>query len=346
MSHLYPSLHEKFKSEGLCPICLIEMAYSPRFTCINNHVICHRCRPYYYSCPQCLQPLSELPPESAAPYDPPPPTHMMPHPPHMPQPYPPSAPQLHDFHEHERRQHLHGWQPPSPPREDQELLDCPYAHLGCTAKFVPLLRDMHVSRCQYKHHSEELQPPACGEPDDDPERVPCRYRAVGCNVRAPHWRVRQHEELCIYKDRSSGPVGSLVEELGEQLHGSCRVVDEDQNRMVECRFRDRGCRVRMPLWRKQTHESKCNYNGQPHYEECPPYDCGGGFQPFVDPEQQTDCRWAEFGCRVRPRIGRKELHEEKCNYRMEECAFKNRGCCELFHPSRRFAHEKSCGYAY
>lgn len=110
-----------------------------RFSCAGNHVICHRCRPYYYSCPQCLQPLSELPAlQFPRPYEPPPPTHFMPHPT---APYPPSAPNVQELEQ------VHpSWQSPSPPRPDQELIACPYAHLGCSAKFVPPLRAMHISR--------------------------------------------------------------------------------------------------------------------------------------------------------------------------------------------------------
>lgn len=100
-------------------------------------MICQRCRAYFFNCPQCLQPLREIPALNPSERH----GDYMPHQPHPHLYPPPSAPNLDEFHEHERQYLRHPQQ-----HEEPELLECPYSHLGCSAKFVTALRDMHVSR--------------------------------------------------------------------------------------------------------------------------------------------------------------------------------------------------------
>lgn len=142
MNTLYPNLYEKFKSEGLCPICLMEMELAPRYTCDNSHAICYRCKPYYYTCPICQSPLNieTMVSHGGSSYTPPP-AHFVPH-----LPYPlhsgehvPSAP-LEDFLEHERNTY------PPVPTEYQDLKSCSYADLGCWVKIPVHLTDLHESR--------------------------------------------------------------------------------------------------------------------------------------------------------------------------------------------------------
>lgn len=141
MDTLYPNLYERFKTEGLCPICLMEMELMPRYSCINGHTMCHRCKPYYYGCPTCKAPLDVeiLPPQMDAPQ----PVHLMPHP--MPpghyEDHSPSAPPINDFLNYERRV----WEPPVP-SENQQLESCSYSHLGCWVKIPEHLRMLHESR--------------------------------------------------------------------------------------------------------------------------------------------------------------------------------------------------------
>lgn len=143
MDTLYPNLYERFKTEGLCPICLMEMELTPRYSCINGHTVCHRCKPYYYSCPTCTSPLDVQilsPPQTDAPQ----PVYLMPH--SMPPPVrsydrSPSAPPMNDFLNHERR----AWESPAP-SENQHLESCSYSHLGCWVKVPDHLRVLHESR--------------------------------------------------------------------------------------------------------------------------------------------------------------------------------------------------------
>lgn len=143
MDTLYPNLYERFKSEGLCPICLMEMELAPRYNCTNGHTICYRCKPYYYGCPTCQSPLEiEVPGTNTGASYVPPPTHYLPHP--MPSNFGdpnPSAPSMEqDFLDHERN-----WLQPSP-SEDQELKSCSYSHLGCWVRVPEHLVLLHESR--------------------------------------------------------------------------------------------------------------------------------------------------------------------------------------------------------
>lgn len=146
MDTLYPNLHERFKTEGLCAICLMEMELTPRYSCVNRHTMCHRCKPYYYACPTCRMPLDVeiLPPQVDTPL----PAHLMSHPmPPQPMPrhrvdYSPSAPSVaENFLEYERG----SWESPSPAVE-QSLRSCSYSHLGCWVKVPEHLQVLHESR--------------------------------------------------------------------------------------------------------------------------------------------------------------------------------------------------------
>lgn len=336
MDVLYPNLHERFKSEGLCPICLMEMELAPRYSCDNGHTLCHRCKPYYYACPTCRSPLELIPPPQAAPYEPPPPTHFMPHP--LPPQYhsQPSAPTMDDFLHHERGT----WHPPSP-SEDQELSSCSYAHLGCWVKIPEYLKDLHESRCQFRPHLEDEQLPTDLTPRNE-DVVECFYRVVGCNVKTSPWRMSIHQDYCIYKDKYEA-MHNITEGLGTVTITDDEPEDGDPEEFVECKYRKYGCMVNMRRRRKRIHESKCNYSKY-HREEDEESDDPPSDNDY-DPEEQVPCRWAEQGCRVNPKRHRKDAHEEKCNYRMEECAFKYNGCYAMFPPSRKYAHERTCEFA-
>lgn len=137
MDTLYPNLYERFKTEGLCPICLMEMELMPRYSCGNGHTVCHRCKPYYYGCPTCMAPLDiEIlpPPQTDTPLQ----IHTSMHPSQV-HVYTPSAPVMNDFLDHEKRT----WQSPS---NNQQLELCVYSHLGCWVKVPEHLRALHESR--------------------------------------------------------------------------------------------------------------------------------------------------------------------------------------------------------
>ncbi|XP_076618918.1 uncharacterized protein LOC143340621 [Colletes latitarsis] len=331
MATLYPNLNEKFKSEGICPICLMEMELAPRYTCDNGHTICYRCKPYYYACPTCQAPMNVVMPvsQNSASYTPPP-THFLPH------PFPPkfhndhpSAP-VEDFLNHERLAY-----PPAPP-EHQELRTCAYANFGCWVRVPVYLIDLHESRCQFRPHlEEESLPTDVAHMHDD--LVECKHRIVGCKVKTSPWRISIHEDHCHYKLRYE-----LMNDITESLDHVSIVTDGDDGdpeELVECKFRKYGCMVNMPRRRKQIHQEKCNY-GKYHQED------ESSEESEYDPDEQVTCKWAEHGCRVRPKRCRAETHEEKCNYRMEECSFKDNGCTAMFHPSRKYAHERSCEFNY
>lgn len=121
-----------------------------RFACVNNHEICQRCRPYYYSCPTCLSPLTEINSSNqTCHYNPgyPMPPNPIPAPRHPTNlPYPPSAPSFEDFRAEERRSD-HGYPSGMPvPCRDADLVTCPYSSKGCKVKFPEHLREMHSSR--------------------------------------------------------------------------------------------------------------------------------------------------------------------------------------------------------
>ncbi|XP_078042624.1 uncharacterized protein LOC144472989 [Augochlora pura] len=377
MDTLYPNLNERFKSEGVCPICLMEMELAARYTCGNGHTICYRCKPYYYACPTCQWPLEMQPsPHAGSPYATPAPSHFMPHPlPPKFHEYHPTAPSL-ELLNHERALY------PPAPSADQQLVSCSYANLGCWVKIPVHLIDLHESRCQFRPHLEEETVPTDVLHRDE-DQVQCRHRTVGCMVRTSPWRISIHEAHCAYKDRFEAMEG-LSESLGEITITSAEYGDPEE--LLECKYRRHGCMVQMPRRRKRTHQEKCNYRKY-HDEEddspaedqydpnelvsckwarygcmvrmprrrqyshqekcnyCRPEEDGYQSEEEYDPDEQVSCRWADYGCRVRPKRGRVGSHEEKCNYRMEECAFKDNGCAELIHPARKYAHERRCQFA-
>ncbi|XP_053996061.1 uncharacterized protein LOC128885789 [Hylaeus anthracinus] len=331
MDTLYPNLYERFKSEGLCPICLMEMELAPRYTCENQHTICYRCKPYYYSCPTCLSPFSvEMPASHVSASYVPPPTHYLPHPfPPKFHDYNPSAPSD-DFLGQERTRY------PPTPHEDQEPRSCSYTDLGCWVKVPEHLADLHESRCQFRPHlEEESLPTDVAHIHDD--LVECKHRIVGCKVKTSPWRIAIHENYCAYKARFEA-ISDIAETLDhvtitDDCHG-------DSEELVECKFRKYGCMVNMPRRRKHLHQEKCNY--KKYYREDD--DSVHSSESEYEPDEQVACIWAEHGCRVRPKRSRAEQHQEKCNYRMEECTFKDNGCSAVFHPSRKYAHERTCEF--
>ncbi|XP_058801341.1 uncharacterized protein LOC131670045 [Phymastichus coffea] len=322
MSRLYPNLQEKFKSEGICPICLTEMAYSPRFSCDTDHVICQRCRPYYFNCPQCLRPLREIAAPSPRTYE---------HAAAMHRP-PPSAPNLDD---------LQHWQPRPMPTEEPQLLDCPYAHLGCSAKFVEALRNVHVPRCQY-NYDNEAQLAQVGVRDQPDERA-CRYEDRGCNVRLSRWRLPSHEGICIYKDREPSPEADHAHCRFESAGCNVRLArhhlsrhedaciygsrepppssaEQDEER-VACRFQSVGCNVRAPHWRLRAHEDICIYKDR-RGPSCSVGELGQhrehGFHLQEDPPYHVvDCRYRAFGCGSRMPPWRLKDHERQCFFRRQ-----------------------------
>lgn len=172
--------------------------------------------------------------------------------------------------------------------------------------------------------------------------VECTYTAMGCRVRTVPWRRSIHEKFCIYRDRFQA-----VNDISDSL-ASATIADNDYggdpDELIRCKFERYGCMVRMPGRRKYVHEQKCNYKSHQG-------DVNDGFfvyppQPELDPEEQVECRWSVYGCRVRPKRYRTQIHETKCNYRMEECAYKDYGCSAMFMPARKYAHESTCEYAH
>ncbi|XP_071637569.1 uncharacterized protein [Temnothorax longispinosus] len=334
MDTLYPNLYDRLKTEGLCPICFMEMELTPRYSCVNGHNVCHRCKPYYYSCLTCSAPLDVeiLPPQMSTPQ----PVHLMPHPmpPRSYDDHSPSAPPINDFLSHERRP----WQPPMP-SQNQQLELCSYSYLGCWIKIPEHLRVLHESRCQFRPHSEEEHGPTDFRHDN---LIECSFSAAGCKVRTVPWRRSIHEEHCIYKDRFQG-----VNDISDGL-ASATITDYggDPNELVQCKFRRYGCMVNIPRRRKYIHEQKCNYRnhqGDVENEFIPQVYPS---EPELDPDEQVKCRWYEYGCRVRPKRCRKEIHEVKCNYRMEECMWKYHGCSAIFKPSLKYSHESNCDFAH
>ncbi|XP_063991668.1 uncharacterized protein LOC135170080 [Diachasmimorpha longicaudata] len=330
MAGVYPSLHDKFRSENVCPICMMEMTGTPKFSCGQHHILCHRCKPYYHSCPTCQSPLSpEIPPrEVDGGYYMPPSEQYMPH------PYPPypsgpaaSAP----FLDHESHY-------PPPSVEHHELQACQYKHLGCYARVPERLRSIHETRCQFRPNLECDHLPTDLNVDEG-TLEDCKYHIAGCNVRLPVWRKLVHEKLCIYQDKMEE-----LEGLHDQLQ-DLNVEDDygDPEELVECRFSRYGCQVQMPRRRKHIHERKCNH-GRDHDDS----DDEGSIhirEPEGDPDEKLPCRWAEFGCQVEPRRCRKDTHEEKCNYRREHCRFEHYGCYEMMEPTKKFSHERNCRYS-
>ncbi|XP_011868434.1 PREDICTED: uncharacterized protein LOC105562301 [Vollenhovia emeryi] len=330
MDTLYPTLRDlRFKSEGLCPICLMEMELTPRYSCINGHTVCHRCKSYYQGCLTCGAALDveTLPPSDVE--------ILLPHP-MLPHPMPPrsygdhspSAPSMNDFLGHEKR----AWEPPVP-SGNQHLESCSYSHLGCRVKIPEQLRVLHESRCQFRPRAEEEHVSIDLRHDD---LVECSYSAAGCRVRTMPWRRGIHEEKCIYRDRFQG-----VNDISDAL-ASATIADNggDPEELVQCKFRRYGCMVNVPRRRKYMHEQKCNYSSYQGDEEF-----SYPSQPELDPDEQVECRWSELGCRVRPKRCRKQIHEDKCNYRMEECMWKHYGCSALFNPTLRHSHENNCDFA-
>ncbi|XP_057318307.1 uncharacterized protein LOC130663180 [Microplitis mediator] len=331
MSSLYPSLQEKFKSEGVCPICMMEMNASSKYSCMNGHIVCHRCKPYYFSCPTCRSSLSVEAPsqEFNHEFHMPPAIHYMPHPYPV---YPPNSMPSAPFIDNERLQ----WGPPSP-TEDQQLLPCQYSYLGCYANIPEHLRDLHESRCQFRPYLEEEHLPTDLN-NEEGALENCRYSVVGCNVRLPEWRKLVHENLCIYKDRLEG-----LDDI-QRNFDSLNFEDGDPEEMVECQFNKYGCMVKMPRRRKLMHQQKCNYRKYQDSEDFSD-DYQHNSEPEIDPDSQVPCRWSIYGCQVQPRYYKKMSHEEKCNYRREKCRFAENGCSEMVEPFKKHLHESNCSYA-
>ncbi|XP_047353873.1 uncharacterized protein LOC124950736 [Vespa velutina] len=344
MDTLYPDLHEKFKMEGVCPICLMEMELTPRFSCANGHTICYRCKPHFYGCPTCKLSLDIkiLPEKNDDPsYAPPPPTHYFPHPIQATSetfacPFYPTAPPMgnEEFLNQERG---NPWRMPMPP-EDPQLYPCAYSYLGCWIKLPQHLRLLHESRCQFRPHMEENELPTDLRHDQN-DLIECGHSVVGCKVRMPAWRKTIHENVCNYKEKFLA-MNDVIESIG------CVTINDDPEEMIDCRYINYGCMVRMPRRKKYTHEQKCNYRVDIDEDDDNHLDEWEQHYPNIelDPDEQVDCKWSDYGCLVRPKRYRKSIHEEKCNYRMEECIYKHYGCDAVFEPSRKYAHEHSCGY--
>jgi len=176
---------------------------------------------------------------------------------------------------------------------------------------------------------------------DHADLVDCSYFAAGCRVRTVPWRRSIHEQYCIYKDRVHS-----VNDISDDL-ASTSITDNDYSgdpdELMQCKFRRYGCMVNVPRRRKYIHEQKCNYrNHQENMDNRFDYSS----QPELDPDEQIECRWSEYGCRVKPKRCRKQIHEDKCNYKMEECRWKHYGCMAIFKPMLRYSHENNCDFAH
>ncbi|XP_018394860.1 PREDICTED: uncharacterized protein LOC108773521 [Cyphomyrmex costatus] len=371
MDTLYPNLYERFKTEGLCPICFMEMELMPRYSCINGHTVCYRCKPYYYNCFTCAAPLDVeiLSPQQDVSQS----VHLMPHPmpSHRYDDYNPSAQSMNDFLDHERRP----WEAPSVPSENQRFESCSYSHLGCWVKIPEHLRVLHESRCQFRPHLEQQHMPTDLHHSHD-DLVDCSYSAAGCRVRTVPWRRSIHEQYCIYKTKN---MFQSVNDMNDDF-ASATISDNDYGgdpeELVQCKFKQYGCMVNIPRRRKYIHEQKCHYknhegdvfqntndmsdgfasltiadndySGDPeelvqckfnrygctvniprrrkyiHEQKCNYKSHQGDLDGFdypaqleLDPDEQVECKWSEYGCRVRPKRSRKQIHEDKCNYRKE-----------------------------
>ncbi|KAI4488663.1 hypothetical protein M0802_011413 [Mischocyttarus mexicanus] len=339
MDALYPNLHDKFKSEGVCPICLLEMELTPRYSCSNGHTICYRCKPHFYGCPTCQLSLNlEVVPGRNNPPYPPTPSHFFPHP--LPPVYSnstdPSAPPMYDNNDFLDQERKHPWGPPIPP-EDSQLLYCTYSYLGCWIKIPEYLKQLHESRCQFRPHMEEEKLPTDLRHDQN-DLVECSHSIVGCKVRMPVWRKSIHENICNYKEKFTA-MNAVIESI------DCVTINDDPEELVECRFRMYGCMVTMPKRKKYTHEQKCNYMST---------DCNIINE---DPEELVECRFRMYGCMVTMPRRKKYTHEQKCNYmrtdcsiieenpeELVECRYRDYGCMVTMPRRRRDTHELKCNY--
>lgn len=171
----------------------------------------------------------------------------------------------------------------------------------------------------------------------------CVFQIVGCNVKLPEWRRLEHEKICIYKDRMRDyDLNANLESLN--IHDDNDSDDGgDPEEMVECKFKDYGCMVKMPRRKRQSHVEQCNYSK--YHDGSDENEFRSVSEPDVDLDEPVPCCWSEYGCRVQPKLYRKETHEENCNYRRENCRFCEFGCPEMVEPPRRYVHEQRCKYA-
>jgi hypothetical protein len=152
------------------------------------------------------------------------------------------------------------------------------------------------------------------------------------------WRRNIHEKFCNYRDKFES-----VNAIGDALAST--TIDDyggDPEELMQCKFQRYGCMVSMPRRRKYIHEQKCNYKSHLADDEFFPYPS----EPELDPEEQVECKWSEYGCRVRPKRYRKQIHEDKCNYRIMQCTYRDYGCNAIFTPARKYAHESNCDFAH
>ncbi|XP_011057128.1 PREDICTED: uncharacterized protein LOC105147658 isoform X3 [Acromyrmex echinatior] len=370
MDTLYPNLYERFKTEGLCPICFMEMELMPRYSCINGHTVCHRCKPYYYNCFTCAAPLDmeilSSQKDTSQPsrrYD----------------DYNPSAPSMNDFLDYERRV----WEP-FVPSENQHLEPCSYSYLGCWVKIPEHLRALHESRCQFRPYLEEKHMPTDLHHGHD-DLVECSYSAAGCRIRTVPWRRSIHEQYCIYKTKD---MFQIVNDMSNDF-ASATIADNnysgDPEELVQCKFKQYGCMVNIPRRRKYIHEQKCNYKSYEGNVFQNMNDISDGFASSTiadnnyggDPEELVQCKFKQYGCMVNIPRRRKYIHEQKCNYKSYEgnvfqntndisdgfasstiadnnyggdpeelvqCKFKQYGCMVNIPRRRKYIHEQKCNY--
>ncbi|XP_044016663.1 uncharacterized protein LOC122858054 isoform X2 [Aphidius gifuensis] len=307
MAGLYPNLHEKFRDENICPICLYEMEDTPKYSCINRHTMCHRCKPYYYSCPTCQSPLELIMVNHQGHnYHPPPAIHFMPHPyPLYPPNYEPSAP----FIDQEKV----NWSPPAP-HEDQEIHPCQYAYLGCRAKIPEHLIELHRSRCQYRINEDDHS--SDDNNDDEGIAEHCKYHVVGCNVKLIEWRRLEHEKICIYKDRMGR---SEYQYPSNEDDHSSNDDNSDEGTTEHCKYHVVGCNVKLIEWRRLEHEKICIYKDRMQKfddinENLESLNIHDDSDDSDDPEEIIECKFRTFGCMVKMPRRKKWSHEEKCNY--------------------------------
>ncbi|XP_017761674.1 PREDICTED: uncharacterized protein LOC108551852 [Eufriesea mexicana] len=291
MDSVYGTLSDKLRREGLCPICVMETDLGPKYTCSNEHTICYRCKPYYYSCPICQSSFDTSIPAAHGASSFPMPTDFVPHslPPRF-YSHHPTAPPICEFMEREGNR-----MPPHPPGH-QELKTCAYRDFGCWVK-LPIYLDLHESRNIGPYISDNVS------------------------------------SVLTWRKRCPSPAMTPNEHHGRP------------EELVECKYRKYGCMVNMPRRRKLLHQEQCNYRKYAHSDSDLSTNSDLSTDNEYDPQNCVACKWTQYGCRVRPKINRLKSHEMNCNYRMEECAYKSRGCTELFKPPRKFAHEKNCQFS-
>jgi len=213
--------------------------------------------------------------------------------------------------------------------DPEELVQCKFKQYGCVVNIPRRRKYIHEQKCNYKSHEGNVFQNTNDMSDgftfstitdnnyggDPEELVQCKFKQYGCVVSIPRRRKYMHEQKCNYKSHE----GNVFQNTNDMSDGftSSTIADNnyggDLEELVQCKFKQYGCMVNIPRRRKYIHEQKCNYKS--YQGNLDRFDYSA--QPELDPNEQVECRWSEYGCRVRPKRYHKQVHEDKCNYRKE-----------------------------